>query len=284
MSQLRNQIAVTGLVALVLVTCAILAVAPMSAGPSAGPPNHLFIGFLLGSLFGHTFLASAWIVFGPGSLKLRLPWAIVWAVSISLAILTNSVLYGDLPRDGVVFLSQLGIFGLAQCICWIARWRLGHFVGREQVAVTSHVDRSIAMNQFGIKHLMIVTTVIAITIALGRVLLAQILPWLRFSELAIFVFLVLAACLICVPVLFSLLSRHCRWLSLLILICFLVVVTFIELPLLSTLSRNGGGPDWLHILLINLFTLLPVVIFSWALRYLEYRFVDVKPVASAIAS
>jgi hypothetical protein len=48
--------------ALVLLTFAWIALFRLQPGPQ----DHLAIGFLFDSLYGHSTLASGWIVFGPG--------------------------------------------------------------------------------------------------------------------------------------------------------------------------------------------------------------------------
>ena len=53
-----------------------------------GPNEHLMIGLLLGTLFGHTTFAAAWTALGPAPLILRLPASLA---TIALCILSLSI-------------------------------------------------------------------------------------------------------------------------------------------------------------------------------------------------
>ncbi len=264
----RTQIAVAWLVALVVCSCGLIALSPLNSPSSAA--EYLSIGFLLGSLLGHSFLASAWIVLGPNSLKLRLPLAFVWGLSLSTAMLVNTFLYRQPSGVGVIYLSQIGIASLTILIAWLIRWRFGLRITNATTETVAQAEAWVATNQYGIQHLMVVTTLVAVAIAIGRVLVGSVLPWLQGGEALIFGFLVLAACLICVPTLFALLSVRLSWLSLGVQLVFWAMVTYLEVPLLRILS-SSRGPDWLHFLLINLFTVFPVVVFAGTARVIGYR-------------
>ncbi len=125
------------LVAFVLVTCAIIAVLPLNSPPST---DHWIVGFLIGSLFGHTFLASAWTVLGPGSLKLRLPLALAWGLAISVAILANSLIFTHSIGMEVVYLSQLGIAILVQLIAWLVRLGWGLGIAGSSLVITCDIN------------------------------------------------------------------------------------------------------------------------------------------------
>ena len=96
------------------------------------------------------------------------------------------------------------------------------------------------------------------------------LPILAGHETAIFAFLVVAACIICIPIVFSILAMRKPALPTLVLLVLAAFATYIELPLLTKLGV-GRGPDWLHLTLINAFSLLPVLFVSIALRLAGYQ-------------
>jgi hypothetical protein len=135
---------------------------------------------------------------------------------------------------------------------------------------------SFVSRQFGIQQLMIVTTVVAVIIGGGRLLLPYLLKWFTASnEATIFAFLVVAACIICIPLVFSILAMRKPTIPTLVLLAPAAFATYSELPLLASLGIAGGGPDWIHLTLINAFSLLPVVLVSIALRRAGYQLTSV---------
>ncbi len=273
MSETRSQLALKiTLASFCAMTALIIVLLPLDSPPR---DEHLVIGFLLGSLFGHAILAAAWLALGPGPWFVRLPLAVVWSAMLPLALVLNIIIQKQSIGMEAVYLSQIATVILVLVISGCVRFATGRKIQRQpplQVSSDDSLAESMVSNggQYGIQHLMILTTVIAVAIAAGRVLLAWLLPLLSGGEMAIFAFLVVAACLTCVPVLFAILGMRRLAAPLVILAIFIAAVTVAEIPLLK--AFRGGGPDWLHILLINIFTLFPVLFFTLALRYTGYQF------------
>ena len=191
--------------ALVMLTCAWIAVYPLQ-----GTTEHLGISFFLGSLFGHSLLTSGWIALGPGGWY-RVPLALVWCLAFPCDYVINTTLYQFHPASSIAWISASMTILVVQTLAWPMRFCLGLQIGKPVFEQDGHSE-SIASRQFGIQHLIIVTTVVAMIIGGGRLLLPYLSKWL---------------------------------------------VT--------------GGPDWLHLTLINAFSLLPVLIVSIALRLADYQ-------------
>jgi hypothetical protein len=234
-----------------------------------GPREHLGIGFLLGSLYGHSTLASGWIVFGPGGWR-RLPLAFVWLLAIPCAFALNMLFYSNTPRTGFIWVSGGIVMAFVQMLSWPLRhwWRLRICRPIQATEASAGTARS---GQFGIRELMILTTIVAIFIAAGRLILPFVLRRIGSGEFAIFAFLVVAAVVICIPITFSILAMRRPVAPTLILLLFVAVVTYFELPLLSSFGLQRRGPDQLHLILINFFSLLPIVLVCILLRIAGYQ-------------
>ncbi len=251
--------------ALVLLTGAWIVVYPLQ-----GPDTHVGIGFFLGSLFGQSMLTSGWIALGPGGWY-RVPLALVWLLAFPCAFFINTILYGFNSGSGIIWVSASMIILLVQMLAWPMRFWLGLRIGQPAYEHDGNSE-SLVSRQFGIQQLMIVTTVVAVIIGSGRLLLPYLSRWLVSShESAIFAFLIIAACIICIPLVFAILGMRKPVLPTLVLLAFTAFATYSELPLLASLGMTTGGPDWLHLTLINAFSLLPVVIVCVSLRLADYH-------------
>lgn len=262
---MRSKLLPIGVVLLLFVTCAWIALYSIHSGPR----NHLGIGFLLGALYGHSTLSSGWMVLGPGKWP-RFPLALVWLIAIPSAFIFNTLIYANNPGAGFMWLSAGFIFVLVQILAWPLRywWRLRIC---RTAQVTQANAETVLSHQFGIRELMISTTVVAIFIAGGRLLLPLLLKRLGSGEFAIFAFLVVASVVISIPTIFAILAMRKPVVPTLILFVFVTIATYVELPLLSSLGLQRGGPDRLHLILINVFSLLPIVIVCIMLRVAGYQ-------------
>ncbi|MDX1925936.1 MAG: hypothetical protein SFV81_05435 [Pirellulaceae bacterium] len=260
---MRSKFLPIGVVLLLFFTCACIALYWLLREPR----DH--IGFLFGALYGHSTLSSGWMVFGPGKWP-RYPLAFVWLIAIPSAFILNSLFSANLPASGFLWLSAGFIFVLVQVLAWPMRywWRLR--ICRTAQATQANGE-TVLSHQFGIRELMILTTVVAIFLAGGPLLLPLLRAFLGSGEFAVFAFLVVASVVICIPTIFSILAMRKPIVPTLILFVFVTIATYIELPLLSSLGFPRGGPDRLHLILINVFSLLPIVIVCSMLRVAGYQ-------------
>ncbi len=230
------------------------------------PGNQFLVGLLLGSTFAYAILASSWTVFGPGTTKQRLPMAAVLLIVFPIVFL----FFGEGSIFFLIVLSVFLIAAMVQLLVWILWLGLGVRMYKSNVATIGSVGTGM-LKQYGIRHLMIVTTVVALLLTVGRLILPFARRFSMGGDLPIFVFLAFSACIVCVPVLFSVLSlRRCVFPTILVLGLF-VLATVSEMSLFTTLRLRG--PDFYHFVWINFFTMLPVLGVAIGLRLAEYRLV-----------
>ncbi len=231
-----------------------------------GSDSHVLVGLLLGSTFAYAILASSWTVLGPGTKKLRLPMAGFLLIVFPIVFLFS----GDGEILVLIVLSQFLIAAMVQLLVWILWLGFGVRLLKSNVATSAAMDAG-GVSQYGIRHLMIVTTAVALLLTAGRLLVPFARGTSANRDLPIFVFLAFSACIVCVPVLFSVLSlRRCVFPTILVLGLF-VLATVSELSLFTTLRLQG--PDFYHFVWINFFTMLPVLGVAIGLRLADYRLV-----------
>ncbi len=231
-----------------------------------GSDSHVLVGLLLGSIFAYAILASSWTVLGPGTKKLRLPMAAVLLLVFPIVSLFSGA--GEILV--LIFLSQFLIALMVQLLVWIL-W-LGFRVRllKSNVATIGTVGTGM-VKQYGIRHLMIVTAVVALLLTVGRLILPFARRFSTGGDLPIFVFLAFSACIVCVPVLLSVLSlKRCVFPTILVL-GLSALATLSEVSLFASVRLRG--PDFYHFVWINFFTMLPVLGVVIGLRLADYRLV-----------
>lgn len=127
-------------------------------------------------LLVQTTIASAWVALGPLPFLWRLPLSIGWVVCLSAAVATNMARVTTTPWEKAFLLFGMlagGHWMFAQVPFWLLASRyslaLDHFTRHAVTACKS---------QFGIRQVLILTTIVATVLALGRaaVLLLDIAP------------------------------------------------------------------------------------------------------------
>jgi hypothetical protein len=245
-----------------------LLIAFLDPDPPGRLGEYIGLGFFFGTMFGLTTMAAAWTAFGPGPLVWRLPLSFLGVVMLAVAIGFNVGMNGG-PRDaplvvggcllGQWLVVQLPLWGLAMGY----GLRLRH---RDDFSLVSDPRE----RQFGIRQLMIITTIVAVVFGVGRL----IVPNLKFAsngEPAIFAFLAVAAIVITLPtVLASLLPRLALPATFLTLVL-IVLATAWELPMFrSTGVGRRGGPDAMHFVWINAFTTVWLMALVLVVRFNGY--------------
>lgn len=237
--------------------------------------EHFLIGLMLGSLFGFAILAACWIAYGPGRSTVRWPLACLMLVAVPLSFAIS--MPGELI---LLLLCQIVIVVLLLLMAALIRLRFG--IRLIKPTESASPQASMAVKQYGIRHLMIITTVIAVFLSVGRLTLPFV-GGLQTNEFPVFLFLAFTSCVICVPFLFALLAlRDSLWPTL-ALVALSVLATWRESTLLASLELSG--PDFFHFVWINFFTVLPVLLVAVGLRKCGYRLIGVsKPLLSALNS
>jgi hypothetical protein len=232
--------------------------------------DHVSIGFFIGSLFGQATLAAAWTALGPGPIRWRIPLSLVWVAMLPVAIAINLGLNGG-PDDAAIIIGAC-LFG-QWLVVQLPLWALAFGSGLR----LRHVDdvdpmRGRRERQFGIRHLMFFTAVVAVIFGAGRILIG----WLGASYFAddaamIFIFLAAAAVILTLPLLLAgLLPRRAIPAALLVLIL-IGLATVWEVTLLRTVfGAATPGPDMWHFVWINCFTAATILVCVLLLRWNGY--------------
>lgn len=249
-----------------LVGYTVLASTILASFSLRGSDSHVLVGLFLGSTFAYAILASSWTVLGPGTKKLRLPLAAVLLMVFPIVFLFS----GDGDVFFLVVLSQFLIAAMVQLLVWILWLGFGVRLFKTEVA-TGSPGVNERIHQYGIRHLMIVTTAVALLLTAGRILVPFARRYSTGGDLPIFVFLAFSACIVCVPVFFSVLSLKRCVLPTILVVGLSVLATLSELSLFISLRLRG--PDFLHFVWINFFTMLPVMGVAIGLRLADYRLV-----------
>lgn len=236
----------------------------------SGVGEHVIIGYLIGTVFGHATLASAWTAFGPLSLILRLPLAILW-LAISVACIALNVWVHNGPAEIPVILGAcvLGQYAALQLPFWVLALGIGARLRHQEIGGIASNPREY---QFGIRQLMIFTAIVAVIFGLGRLVVTLLGPQLNLAggpELPVFIFLVVAASIITLPLLLAGLLPRYWWQAVLVVLLFIAIATACEWPLINTVTRNG--PDVLHLVCINAFTSAWILAFVLLTRISGYR-------------
>jgi hypothetical protein len=143
---------------------------------------------------------------------------------------------------------------LVQTPIWILVARYGLRVGyaNDASTVTDHRDR-----QFGIRQVMILTTIVAAVLGIGRVVLGGLQGESGFADwksVLMMAFLVFANAIICLPVIAAALLPRGTLLATFGALLLVAFATAIELPLMSLLAKPPTQASDLWIFgLINLF-------------------------------
>jgi hypothetical protein len=217
---------------------------------------YVTLGFFFGTFFGQTTLAAAWAALGPGPLRWRLPLSLAWVAMLPMAIFINIVIHGgpkgaELIIGGCLFgqwlIVQLPLWGLAT----VYGVRLRHV---DDIGIVQ--DRR--ERQFGIRHLMIATTIVGVTLGMGRILVDAQGMWFGLAlQFLIFVFLAVAAIALTLPLLLAGLLPRRAIPAVLLVLTLIGLATAWELTLFRAIPGvPRGAPDDLYFVFIciNAFT------------------------------
>lgn len=237
--------------------------------------EYVSIGLFLGTLFGQTTLASAWMALGPAPLVWRLPLSLIWVAMLTTALALNVGLHGGGPPTiaAVVGCCLLGQWFLVQLPLWGLAMRYGLRL-RHVDDIHRTADRS--ERQFGIRQLLIVTTIVGVIFGIGRLVVTH--SGMRFTPdagpgTAIVLFLAVAAIVITLPLLLAALLPRLSIPAVLLTLVLIGATTALELPLLQRVGSGGGGPNALHFAGINVFTALWILAVVATIRLNGYGLV-----------
>ena len=251
----------------------LLIMALLSPRPGGGALEYVAIGFLLGTMFGQGTLVSAWTAFGPAPLVWRLPLSLLWLVLLVGALAVSVARSGGPNVEAIVVIGGclVGQWLLVQVPLWCLR--LGYGVRLRHVDDTGFLldprDR-----QFGIRQLMIFTTIIAVILGAGRFLVTRLAPHLTLGTSGdgpLFIFLAVAAIIVTLPLMLAALLPRLAVPAVISILVLVGLLTAWEIPLLSRFHGGGGRPDTMHMVAINSVTAAWVLAVVVIVRFNGYR-------------
>jgi hypothetical protein len=230
-----------------------------------GGGNRFLIGLAVGSCFAFTIVAATWTVLGPGSRKVRIPLA-----SLLLLAMPTTLFVREGRNEPVsLLLCELAIFAIVVGTGVLLR-RLLRVRLRKSTTVQVEIAETSRTSQYGIRHLMFLTTIVAILLAIGRLATPYFIAHSG-REFLVFAFLALAVCIICLPIVFSVLALNRIFVPATITMFLAGWATLGEYNLFQSLRMSG--PDWIDFVWVNTLTFLPVLLASLGLRLCGYRLV-----------
>ena len=236
--------------------------------------NEYRLGYFLGSLFGHATLAAAWTALGPGKLAWRVPLSIGWVLSLPLTIAVVVNVHGG-PDDAWLIVG--GCLLLQWLLLQVPLWAMVFGLRLWLRHQGDMKDRSSPEQmRFGIRHLLIVMTIVGVLLGLGRVIITSIDLGGLSGEMPIFVFLAIAAILLTLPLLLAMLMPRLAIPGVLLSIVFVGLATAFELPLLNQLGASGPGPGIEDFIAINSTSATLVLLSAFIVRLNGYR-LSVRP-------
>lgn len=227
--------------------------------------NSLLIGLAVGSCFAFTIVAATWTVLGPGSRRVRIPLASLLLLAMPITLFVREG--RDEPLS--LLLCEFAIFAVVIGIGMLLR-RLLRVRLRKTSAMHVEFAETSRTSQYGIRHLMILMTIVAILLAIGRLATPYFIAYSG-REFLIFAFLALAVCIICLPIVFSVLALNRIFVPATITLFLAGLATLGEYNLFQSLRMSG--PDWIDFVWVNTMTFLPVLLAAIGLRLCGYRLV-----------
>lgn len=235
------------------------------------------IGYLLGSLYGHATLAASWAALGPGHALWRIPGSLGWIFLLFLALIANIGLDNGPPEALlVVGLSLLAQWIVLQVPLWALKAGL-----QAKLRYTDDVPGTFDQRQwqFGIRQLLIVTTIVGVVFGVGRLTVGTILTYLSpidNREAIVFLFLACSAIFFSLPLLTAALLDRWTVVGVAIALTVIAVGTICEAPLIQAIEANaavtpaGVRPNLWDLIAVNSFTSLLILLIAGTVRFNGY--------------
>jgi hypothetical protein len=231
--------------------------------------EHLILGYLFGTTFGHATLAAAWTSFGPLPFLYRFPLSLLWLVSLVGVLACNIAWHGG-PNE--VPLIMAGCLAGQFLLLQLPFWGLALLGGMKlHYCPSQPLLPSRRELQFGIRQLMIFTAIVAVVLGAGRFAVLRLVQFPSLNgEGPIFVFLAAAAIVVTLPLLLAALLPRYAIPAVALVLLLTGLLTAWEVPLLRSF-HGGPGPDTWHIVTINAFTAAWVLSIALVIRLSGYR-------------
>jgi hypothetical protein len=231
------------------------------------------LAYLFGTVFGQATLAAAWTAFGPLPLHWRLPLSLLWIASLIAANAFNSMFcFGGLLDEFDYFLAACltGQYALLQAP--LGGLAFGYGLRLRSREETSRTFSAREM-QFGIRQLMIFTTVVAVVLGAGRIAVMYLHPSPEYqASVAFFVaFLAVVGILVSLPLILVALLPRFAIPAVAVVLMLVGLFTAFELPLYNRFDSNGFS-NILFYVYINCFTAAWILVIALLVRISGYGF------------
>lgn len=231
-------------------------------------------GFMLATLFGQTTFAAFWTALGPGPLRWRLPLSLLWIASLPVAVAINGYVHQHFA--GVEDMVVIGVCIFGQwTIAQAPLWALSIWFGLRLHHTDDSADRpDYPKRQFGIRHLMLITVLVAVGFSIGRTMVSGsngLNPWIL-EMMMMFSFLALAAIVLPLPLLLAGLLPRRAIPAVLAVLMLLGFATALELALKTAVLGSTHRPDLGDFVALNSFTAATILADAVVLRLNGYRY------------
>jgi hypothetical protein len=237
------------------------------------PNGEVVVGLLLGTMFGQATLAAGWTCFGVTPWPWRVGAAVIW-LSLLVLSLAAKIRWPSVPSEvvGAMALCLAGQWILVQAPLWVLAVAYRLKLRERGIAPAGSSPR-----QYGLKQLLIFTTVVAVLLGIGRVAVPALAARLNFSGvLPFFIFLAAAAILMTVPLLLAALLPKISSIATIGMLILIALVTMYEGTVLETVFQNGfPGPKFAHFAWINFFSSAWVVLGVMSVRMCGYELASI---------
>jgi len=232
--------AIIALVALFVVGIAIVAAVHPDEPNRPRPFGLVAAGLLLGTTYGHVSVAAAWCALGPLRLATRLPLSAGWVAALCIALAVNLATDRGPPNELVVVLVFCGVLFGQWVLVQLAVWLWTYYVPRRLVvgdalSAASHRDNK----QFGIREVLLLTTIVAVVLGSGRLALGALIPGsgaVAWRTILIFGFLAVLNAAMPLPIIATALTSKRKWSTACFALALVVGVTAIEVQIAHLLG------------------------------------------------
>jgi hypothetical protein len=236
-------------------------------------PATISLGFFFGSVFAHAALAAAWMVLGPLRFIYRAPLSLIWLMMLAVGVWLNIAINGGPQGAALIFAGcSFGQWTLVVASLAITRTIFGFKLQHSDEDQPDALERQF---QFGIRQLLMVTSIVAVVLGIGRASMPFLSQHLEFPggrETSIFTFLGIAAVLVTLPLMIATLMQRWAILGVAITLSLIGLATYWELSLMRVLSI--GGPDTRDFVAINSATTLIMLLLLVVIRFNGYCLVS----------
>lgn len=227
--------------------------------------NHA-IGIVFGTLLQHTLLAATWVGMGPGPLRSRFRWSLMWVAFIAGSFGIAILVKGHAAEGGYFAALLFTLWVGGQIPAWIlARWF------RVQIALpAADASGELLRSQFSLRHLMLFTLLICLLLGAWRMVVSSGINF-RSRDFQAMALLCLAQALLHFPLAMGALLRRAPVAGIAIGLLYVAAMTIGEIEGMRYVT--GGGVRVVATYWKNGVAAVWTLAFALAVRSCGYRLV-----------